>query len=61
MGRSFHNDDHDDRDRRRVRKHMKKNTRNSEKAHLREFTFGNVDEEDFLDYEEDDHGKSKKK
>jgi hypothetical protein len=61
MGRSFSdNNGYDDRDRRRAKKSIKKPNRNSDKAHLREYTCGNLSEEDFLDMEEEDHGKSKK-
>ena len=58
MARSYHSDS-DDRDRNRVKKNLKNGNRNSERAHLREYTFGNLSEEDFLDIEEEDNGKSK--
>ena len=60
MGRSYKNEDPDDRDRRRARKNLKNNHRNTDKAHLREFTSGNLSEEDYFEMEEDDYGKSGK-
>lgn len=60
MGRSYHNEDSEDRDRRRAKKSIKKNHRNNDRAHLREYTYGNLSEEDFLEMEEDEHGKPKK-
>jgi hypothetical protein len=60
MGRSYHNEDSDDRDRRRAKKSIKKHNRNNDRAHLREYTHGNMSEEDFLEMEEDEYGKSKK-
>jgi hypothetical protein len=59
MGRSYHKSDGDDHDRKRVRKAIKNGNRNTERAHLREYTFGNLSEEDYLDMEEEDNGKSK--
>lgn len=60
MGRSYHNDS-DDRDRKRVKKHLKNGNRNSERVHLREYTLGNLSEEDYLDMEEEDkNGKPRK-
>lgn len=60
MGRSYHNDHFDDdRDRRRAKKKLQphKNKRHNDRAHLKEYTSGNVDEEDFFDMEEDEHGR----
>lgn len=60
MGRSYHNDHYDDdHDRRRAKKKLQphKKKRHHDKAHLKEFTSGNLDEEDFLEIEEDEHGR----
>lgn len=60
MGRSFHNNsDSDEHDRRRVKKKLSKNHRNNDKAHLREMISGNLNEEDYYDIEEEDHGHGK--
>lgn len=52
MGRSYRDESSEEHDRRRVRKHLKKNNRNTDKNHLREYT-GNFSEDDFLDMEDD--------
>jgi hypothetical protein len=54
MGRSFRREESDERDRKRVRKHSKKNHRNQDKTHLREYTSGNLSSDDFLDLEEEE-------
>ena len=58
MGRSHHKDN-DNRDRKRVSKEMfsPKNIRHHDKEHLRELTIGDISEEEFLDIEEEEHGR----
>ena len=52
MGRSFRDESSDESQRRKAKKNSKKNHRNTDKNHLREYTFGNLSEDDFLDMEE---------
>jgi hypothetical protein len=59
MGRSFHRNESEDCDRRRVKKKMTKKHRNNDKAHLREMTSGQINEEDYYEIEEDKHGNGK--
>jgi hypothetical protein len=58
MGRSYHNDNYDDdRDRRKTNKklRMTKKGRSNDKKNLKEYTAGNLTEDDFFDMGGDDY------
>ncbi len=58
MGRSYHNDNYDDdHDRRKANKklRMTKKGRNKDRKNLKEYTAGNLTEDDFFDMEGEDY------